>query len=58
MNKDQVAGRAKEVVGKTKEVVGKVIDDKELQVKGVVEKTVGKVQANYGDAKAELKKDK
>jgi len=56
MDKDQVKGRAKEVSGKVKEVAGKIVGDKELEVKGNVEKNVGKVQAAYGDVKSNVKK--
>ena len=56
MNKDQIKGRVKEATGKAKEVTGKVVDDKDLEEEGMVEKTVGKVQARYGDLKADLKK--
>ena len=45
MNKDQIKGRVKEATGKAKEVTGKVVDDKDLEEEGMVEKTVGKVQA-------------
>ena len=56
MNKDQIKGRVKEATGKAKEVTGKVVDDKDLEEEGMVEKTIGKVQAGYGDLKADLKK--
>ncbi|HRP75591.1 MAG TPA: CsbD family protein [Rhodocyclaceae bacterium] len=57
MNKDQVKGRLKEAKGKVKEVTGKVVGNESLEVKGKVEKTAGKVQAGYGDAKNEVKKE-
>lgn len=56
MNKDQIKGRVKEAKGKAKEVAGKVVDDKDLEEEGMVEKTIGKVQAGYGDLKDDLKK--
>lgn len=56
MNRDQVNGRAKEVAGNIKEGVGKAVGNKKLQGKGMVEKTVGKVQAGYGDAKEKAEK--
>ena len=55
INKDQITGRAKEVAGKTKEVAGKLVGNKELELKGNVEKNVGKVQAAYGDVKKDIK---
>jgi uncharacterized protein YjbJ (UPF0337 family) len=56
MNKDQVKGRVKEVTGKVKEVAGNIVGNKSLEVKGLSQKVAGKVQAGYGDAKAELKR--
>ena len=55
MNKDQLKGRGKEVAGKVKEVAGKVVGNKELEIKGTVEKKVGKFQANVGDARNSAK---
>ena len=48
MDKNRIAGAAKEVAGSTKEVVGKAIGDRKLQAKGVAEKVVGKVQNSAG----------
>ena len=56
MNKDQIKGRVKEATGKAKEVTGRIVDDKDLEEEGMVEKTIGKVQAGYGDLKDDLKK--
>ena len=56
MNKDQIKGRVKEAKGKAKEVTGRIVDDKDLEEEGIVESTIGKVQAGYGDLKADLKK--
>lgn len=56
MNKDQVTGRVEETKGKIKEVVGKILDDKELEVKGNIQKNIGKAQAGLGDAKEDIKK--
>lgn len=56
MNKDQIKGRVKEATGKTKNVTGKIVKNKDLEAEGKVESTVGKVQAGYGDLKADLKK--
>ena len=55
MNKDQIAGKARQVKGDVKETVGKVFDDKSLQREGKVENTVGKIQQGYGDVKEDLK---
>jgi uncharacterized protein YjbJ (UPF0337 family) len=55
MNKDQVKGQVKEVVGTLKEATGKVLGDKSLEVKGLAEKTLGKVQIEVGNIKSDLK---
>jgi len=55
-NKDQVKGRATEAEGKVKEVVGKLVGNKELEVKGIVQKHLGAVQGKIGDIKEDLKK--
>lgn len=56
MNKDQVNGRIKEVIGNVKEVAGKITDNKNLEVKGNIQKNIGKAQADFGDLKNNLKK--
>lgn len=56
MNKDQFKGRAKEAAGKVKEVTGKAVGNKSLEVKGMAEKMVGKIQKSLGDARNEAKK--
>ena len=58
MNKDQVKGRVEEAKGKSKEVTGKVLDNKEMEVEGNVQKNVGKGQAGFGNLKEDLKKSK
>jgi uncharacterized protein YjbJ (UPF0337 family) len=56
INKDQVKGRADEAVDKVKEVVGAAVGNKELEVKGAIQKNIGIVQAKVGDAKASIAK--
>ena len=56
INKDQVKGRAEEAHGKVKEVVGKVVGNRDLEVKGNIQKNVGRVEAAVGDAKANIEK--
>ena len=56
MNKDQVKGRLEEAKGKVKEVAGQIVGNKDLEEKGKVKKTVGKVQAGIGDLKEDIKK--
>ena len=47
MNKDQV---------KIKEVAGKVTGDEKTQVKGNIEKNIGKARATMGDVREDVKK--
>ena len=44
MDKDRIAGVAKEVKGSVKEVMGKVAGDAKLQSDGKAERTAGKIQ--------------
>ena len=55
MNKDQVKGRIKEAGGKIKEATGKAVGNPSLERRGKLQKVVGKVQAAYGDIKADVK---
>jgi len=56
INTDQVKGRAEEAKGKAKEVIGRVFGNKDLEVKGNIQKNVGAVQALVGDAKEDIAK--
>jgi len=56
MNKDQINGHTNEVKGKVKEIVGKMTGEKNLEIKGTIQKSVGSVEAAVGDAKADLAK--
>lgn len=56
MNKDQVKGRSEQAKGKVKEVTGKVVGNKDLEQEGKLQKIGGKVQAEYGDLKEDVKK--
>lgn len=58
MNKDQMKGRIKEAKGSGKEVAGKSVNNKELEDRGNIQKTIGKSQAAYGDLKRDIKKKK
>ncbi|MCA1798089.1 MAG: CsbD family protein [Xanthomonadaceae bacterium] len=53
MNKDQVKGGFNEAKGKTKEEIGDATNNRKLEAKGKLEKTGGKVQKGFGDAKDE-----
>ncbi|MCA3781033.1 MAG: CsbD family protein [Burkholderia sp.] len=56
MNRDQVKGRIAEAKGKLKEMIGRILGNRTTRMRGTVEQVVGKTQALYGDAKAQLKK--
>ena len=56
MNKDQTNGRISEAQGKVKEVAGRIVGNEKLELKGKIQNTAGKVQAAFGDVKADLKK--
>ncbi len=51
MDKDRIAGSAKQVVGAAKEAAGKVLGDGKLEAEGKSDKVVGKVQNAIGGAK-------
>ena len=55
MNKDQVAGAAKDVAGKVERKTGEVIGNDKMQVKGAVRQAEGKVQKAMGDAGEQVK---
>ena len=56
INKDQVKGRAEETTGKVKEVIGRIFGNKDLEMKGNIQKNVGAVQASVGDAIEDIAK--
>jgi uncharacterized protein YjbJ (UPF0337 family) len=56
MNKDQVKGRIEKAKGKVRELAGMIAGNKTLEEKGRIEKTLGSVQARYGDCKEDRKK--
>jgi uncharacterized protein YjbJ (UPF0337 family) len=51
MDKDRVAGAAKEAGGKIKETAGKVLGDRKMEAEGAAKKTEGKIQNAVGGAK-------
>ena len=51
MDKDRVAGAAKEIKGSVKEAIGKVVGDAKLQSDGKAEQTEGKIQNAVGGLK-------
>lgn len=56
MDKDRIAGSAKEIKGAAKVAVGKALGDQKLESDGEVEKAAGKVQNAFGGLKDALKK--
>ena len=55
MDKDRIAGSAKQVIGGIKEAAGKVVGDAKLKADGKAEKIEGKIQNAVGGIKDALK---
>jgi uncharacterized protein YjbJ (UPF0337 family) len=55
MDKDRVAGSAKQVKGTLKQAVGKVVGDAKLESEGQADKVEGKIQNAIGSLKDTLK---
>jgi uncharacterized protein YjbJ (UPF0337 family) len=51
MDKDRIAGAAKDMKGSIKETIGKVVGDAKLQSDGRADQVEGKVQNAMGGAK-------
>ena len=51
MDKDRIAGAAKEAGGKIKETAGKIVGDGKMEAEGSAKKTEGKIQNAVGGAK-------
>jgi len=56
MNKHQVKGRIEKTKGKLTEMAGIITDNKTLEEKGRIGRTLGSFRARYGDLKEERKK--
>ena len=56
MDKDRIAGAAKEIKGSVKETIGKAVGDAKLQSDGKADKVEGKVQNAIGGLKDSLEK--
>jgi uncharacterized protein YjbJ (UPF0337 family) len=56
MDKDRIAGSAKEAKGAIKEIVGKALGDAKLQADGKSDKAEGKAQNALGGLKDALRK--
>jgi uncharacterized protein YjbJ (UPF0337 family) len=55
MDKDRIAGVAKEIKGSVKETIGKAVGDAKLQSEGKADKVEGKIQNAIGGLKDALK---
>lgn len=55
VDKDRIAGAAKQVKGAVKQAVGKVVGDAKLEAAGKADKAEGKVQNKIGGLKDTLK---
>jgi uncharacterized protein YjbJ (UPF0337 family) len=56
MDKDRVAGVARQAKGTVKEAVGKLVGDAKLQADGKVDQAEGKVQNAVGGLKDAIRK--
>ena len=56
MNRDQAAGRGKEVAGKIQKNVGRATGSLKTEAKGLAKEAVGKVQKTLGDVRSDSKK--
>ncbi len=56
IDKDRIAGSAKQVKGAVEQTVGKVIGDAKLKAEGKSDKALGKAQNAVGSLKDTLKK--
>ena len=55
MDKDRIAGVAKQMKGNVKEAAGKVTGDAKLKADGKADKTAGKIQNAVGGVKDALR---
>lgn len=53
-NKDEVEGKYDQAKGAVKENVGRAIDDREMEGEGAADRTGGKIQEGYGEAKRKV----
>ena len=51
MHKDEIKGAAKDVKGSMKEAAGKATGDRDMEARGIAEKTEGKIQKGVGNIK-------
>ena len=55
MDKDRVAGTAKQTKGSLKDLAGKMMGDSKMQAEGKADKAAGKVQNAVGGLKDKLR---
>jgi uncharacterized protein YjbJ (UPF0337 family) len=55
VDKDRIAGSAKEIKGSVKQAAGKLVGDIKMESQGKAEKTAGKIQNAVGGLKDTLK---
>ena len=55
MDKDRIAGSAKQIKGSVKETVGKAVGDRKLEADGKADKIKGKIQNAVGGLKDTLR---
>jgi uncharacterized protein YjbJ (UPF0337 family) len=55
MDKDRIAGSAKQAGGAVKETAGKVLGDKKMEAEGAAKKAEGKVQNTVGGVKDKVR---
>lgn len=53
-NKDEVEGKFDQAKGAVKESVGSAINDREMEDEGAADRTGGKIQEGYGEAKRKV----
>lgn len=56
VNRDQVAGLARQMKGSVKQAAGKATGNRRTEAEGAADKIAGKVQKAYGDVKDKVKK--
>ena len=56
VNRDQVAGLAKQMKGSVKQAAGKATGNRRTEIEGAADKLAGRVQKAYGDVKDKVKK--
>jgi uncharacterized protein YjbJ (UPF0337 family) len=55
--KNQIKGRGRELKGSVKEKVGRATNNRDMESRGMAEKTAGKVQKKAGDVVNDLEED-